>query len=72
MSETARWHVIHLTKSEKNAEHITRVLQDEGLVARYVPVTKAADKSENYYEILCLPSEAAEAQQLLIERGLLI
>ena len=48
------------------------VLQAEGFMARVQQMSRAMSGEENDFEILCLQSEAQEAHQLLIERGLLM
>ncbi len=68
----AQWRVIHMTRTEKHAEVILAFLSEEGILARSRQVYRGVASEDNYYEIRVLDSEAAEAQQLLIERNLLI
>ena len=72
MKKTALWTVIHMTRGQVRAQEILQVLQAEGFMARVQQMSRAMSGEENDFEILCLQSEAQEAHQLLIERGLLM
>ena len=72
MKKTAHWTVIHMTRGQVRAQEILQVLQAEGFMARVEQMSRAMSGEENDFEILCLQSEAQEAHQLLIERGLLM
>ena len=72
MSQSAPWKVIHMARSEAHAAEILETLKGEGFMARIHQVYRAVSSEENYYEIIVLASEAREAQQLLIERNLLL
>ena len=72
MKKAAHWTVIHMTRGQVRAEEILQVLQAEGFMARIQQMSRAMSGEENDFEILCLQSEAQEAHQLLIERGLLM
>ncbi len=72
MARGALWKVIHMVRSEAHANEILETLKSEGFMARSREVYRAVSNEENYYEIMVLASEAAEAQQLLIERNLLL
>lgn len=72
MAQGAEWKVIHMARSEKNAESVLRLLEREGILARSRQVYRTVSSDENYYEILVLGSEAREARQLLIENSLLL
>ncbi len=72
MRKAARWAVIHMTRGQARADEILRALDNEGFMARARQMSRAMSGEENDYEILCLQSEAQEAHQFLIERGLLM
>lgn len=72
MPQGAKWKVIHIARSEMNAQQILDRLAQEGILARSRQVYRSVSSEENYYEILVLGAEAVEAQQLLIENNLLI
>ena len=72
MKKAAHWTVIHMTRGQPRAEEILQVLQQEGFMARMLQMNRAMSGEENDFEILCLQSEAEEAHQILIERGLLM
>ncbi len=72
MAPSAQWTVIHMARSEKHANDILALLEQEGFLARSRQVYRIVSSQENYYEIMVPGSEAMEAQQLLIEHNLLI
>jgi len=72
MKKAAHWTVIHMTGSGEKAERILSALREEGFMVSARRMSRAMSGNENDYEILCIDSEAKEAHQLLIERGLLL
>ena len=72
MAQAAQWKVIHMARSEKHAQAILKMLEQEGFLARSRQVYRSVSSEDNYYEIMVLGSEAVEAQQLLIEKNLLL
>ncbi len=64
--------VIHMTRSETQAQKIVEALLEEDFFVKSHQVYRSVSKEENYYEIMVLPSEVKEAQQILIERSLLL
>lgn len=64
------WIVVHMAKSDKTAEKVRTCLADEGLLVRVRPVYRAVSLHDNYFEIQVLQSEAQEARNILLERGL--
>lgn len=64
------WMVIHMTKSETAANDAKDCLAQEGFMVKLRPVYRAVSAQDNYFELLALRSEAEEARQLLVERGL--
>lgn len=72
MAPSAKWKVIHMARSEKHAQEILRLLEQEGILARSKQVYRTVSSEDNYYEIMVLGAEAREAQQLLIENNLLM
>ena len=72
MTQSAKWKVIHMARSEKHANEILALLSREGILARSRQVYRTVSSEENYYEIMVLNAEAVEAQQLLIENNLLL
>lgn len=72
MAASASWKVIHMAHSEKLAQTILAALEDEGFLARFKQVYRTVSSEENYYEIMVPSAEAKEAQQLLIEKNLLL
>ena len=72
MAQAAQWKVIHMARSEKHAQEILTMLEQEGILARSRQVYRSGSSEDNYYEIMVLGSEAVEAQQVLIEKNLLL
>ncbi len=72
MARTSGWMVIHMAHSEKLANAILALLEQEGFLARSRQVYRTVSSEDNYYEIMVPRAEAQEAQQLLIERNLLL
>ena len=72
MAASASWKVIHMARSEKLAQMILTSLEDEGFLVRIKQVYRTVSSEENYYEIMVPSAEATEAQQLLIEKNLLL
>ena len=72
MPTTAGWKVIHMARSESHAQDILSSLEQEGCLVRLRQVYRSVSSEENYYEIMVPSAEATEAQQLLIEKNLLL
>lgn len=72
MTPNPAWKVIHMARSESHAQSIMTALQDEGFLVRLKQVYRTVSSEENYYEIMVPSAEATEAQQLLIEKNLLL
>lgn len=64
------WMVIFLAHTRLRAEAIYEQLLQEGFLVRLSPVYRAVSDSENYYELMVLKSEAQEARQMLLDKGL--
>ncbi len=63
------WLVIHMARSDETAQRIIDMLSAEGLVAKKHPIYRNRSARDNFYEILVLKSESAEARNLLVEHG---
>lgn len=72
MADNPSWKVIHMARSEKLALSIMSALEAEGFLVRLKQVYRTVSSEENYYEIMVPSEEATEAQQLLIEKNLLL
>ena len=72
MPRSSGWTVIHMAHSEAHAKAILALLAEEGFLARSRQVYRTVSSEDNYYEIMVPGAEAREAQQLLIERNLLL
>ena len=64
------WIVIHMTKAKTLALAICEQLTAEGFLVKISPVYRALSDEENYFELMVPESEAAEARQVLLDRGL--
>lgn len=72
MTQSAQWKVIHITRSQSNAESLLSALEKEGFMARSRQVSRSLSSQDNYYEIMVPSAEAMEAHQVLIENNLLL
>ncbi len=64
------WMVIHMAKSLALAQEMRALLANEGFLVKVSPVYRAVSDEDNYYELMVPESEAAEARQTLMDRGL--
>jgi len=64
------WMVVHMAKSKTLALSICQLLEREGFLVKLSPVYRARSDEENYFELMVPESEAAEARQVLLDRGL--
>ena len=67
--KTTDWIVIHMAHGCKRAEAIERRLTEEGYWVKLRAVGSGSPE-EQFFEILALPSEARDAQQLILRAGL--
>lgn len=63
------WLVIYMTGSERQAESAEHILQAEGFLVRRRTLNRAVSGAGTF-ELQVLASEAEEARQLLMEKGL--
>jgi hypothetical protein len=64
------WVVVTLAKSKESARTIESMLSSEGILVKVKPLYKNVSEDENYYEIHVLESEAEEAREILVDKGL--
>ena len=72
MSAEATWKVIHMTRGSESAKKIRLALEAEGFLVRVQALPGGDAPEEIYYEIAVPGMEAPDAQDMLIERGLLL
>lgn len=65
----AGWIVIHMARSQQEAQRLSRKLSDEGVLVRLRPVYRNRPEQENYYELQVLKSEAEAAREIFLEKG---
>ncbi len=65
--KSTNWIVIHMVHSRAKAEEIEQKLTQEGCWVRIRPLGSGSE--EQVFEILTLPSEAREAQLLIMRMG---
>lgn len=63
------WIVIHMERSQQEAQRLSQKLMDEGVLVRLKPVYKNKSEQDNYYELLVLRSELEAAREIFIEKG---
>lgn len=64
------WIVVTLAKSLEAAKRIENVLSAEGILVKIKPLYKNASAEENYYQVHVLESEAKEASEIIMDKGL--
>lgn len=64
------WIVVTLAKSKDAARKVQEILSAEGILVKLKPLYRNVDEEANYYEVLVLESEAEEAREILIDKGL--
>ena len=64
------WIVVTLAKSKDAARKVQEILSAEGILVKLKPLYKNVNEEANYYEVLVLESEAEEAREILIDKGL--
>lgn len=65
-----RWMVVGMVRSQAVANEVCRALSDEGVLTKQKAVYKNLPDTDNYYEIHVLASEAEQARDILLEKGL--
>ncbi len=63
------WITIHMAHTEELANSARELLESEGFLVNLRPLARSVSQGENCFEIMVLKSEAAEARELLLERG---
>lgn len=64
-----RWLVVYMTNSQRTAETVEQLLQSEGILVRCRALNREVSGAGTY-ELCVLASEAQEAREILLERGL--
>ncbi len=64
------WVVVTMAKSKEAAQEIQAVLSAEGILVKLKALYKNVNEDENYFEVNVLESEAEEAREILMEKGL--
>jgi hypothetical protein len=63
------WTVVYLAKNKKEADKMSGLITQEGVLVKIQPVSKSANEEEGYYEVLVPEVEVEEAHSILIELG---
>ncbi len=63
------WTVIYMVQSMEDAEKLKMLLENENILVKIRPVTKAAEGEANAYEILIPETEKEEAHKIIIGSG---
>ncbi len=64
------WLVVGMASSKKAAVTMQKALESEGILVKLRNVSSKAKDGGDTYEILVLESEATQAREILLERGL--
>lgn len=63
------WLTIQVLHSAEQADAARDLLEQEGFLVNVRPLAHSVSQGENCFEIMVLKSEAAEAREVLMERG---
>ena len=63
------WITIQVVHSAEQAESVRICLEEEGFLVNVHALAQSVSQGENCFEIMVLKSEAAEAREMLLERG---
>lgn len=64
------WITIHVAHTTELADAARQLLEAEGFLVNVQPLAHNVAQGESCFEIMVLKSEANEARELLMERGL--
>lgn len=64
------WLVVGMASSKKSALTMQKALESDGILVKLRNVSSKAKDGGDTYEVLVLESEATQAREILLERGL--
>ena len=64
------WITIHVAHTAEQADSAQQLLESEGFLVNVRPLAHNVAQGDSCFEIMVLKSEASEARELLMERGL--
>lgn len=69
-SENALWMVVYMAHGKQRADDVISLLQAEGFLVKRRQLDRSLSETDGSYELLVLKSEAQEAREFLMEKGL--
>lgn len=63
------WTVVFMAQSKEIATQLQDILTAEGILVKLRPVSKNAENSDCYFEVLVPEAEVEEAHGVIIENG---
>ena len=68
--DNAPWMVVYMAHGKQRADNVESLLQAEGFLVKRRQLDRTVSDSEGACELLVLKSEAQEAREFLLEKGL--
>ena len=68
--ENALWMVVYMAHGKQRADSVESLLQAEGFLVKRRQLDRAVSEGDGAFELLVLKSEAQEAREFLLEKGL--
>lgn len=69
-SDDALWMVVHMAHGRQRADNVEALLQAEGFLVKRRQLDRSVSETDGTYELLVLKSEAQEAREFLMDKGL--
>ena len=69
-SDDAHWMVVHMAHGRQRADNVEALLQAEGFLVKRRQLDRSVSETDGAYELLVLKSEAHEAREFLMDKGL--
>ncbi len=68
--DDALWMVVHMAHGRQRADKVEAMLQAEGFLVKRRQLDRSVSETDGAYELLVLKSEAHEAREFLMDKGL--
>ena len=64
------WMVVGMANSQKQANHIQKALEAEGILVKLRNISNKTKMNGNVFEVMVLESESDLAREIMMENGL--
>ena len=68
--DNALWMVVYMAHGKQRADNVESLLQAEGFLVKRRQLDRTVSETEGACELLVLKSEAQEAREFLLEKGI--